>query len=177
MLVCVWRACMRRSPGCPGAGRLLCRCLVFVTRVDRTNAQFIQHAQLCTVSFLGVNWSMGQRQQAKAASPTIIAVFRYRSFILVVNRTCVGTYVENDSKCDLATELRSMSDINRTLDTYVLRCSRMIYKYHFLAQYKELRPPPLELELYRASPELALKRGGHRSQLQKNAPPNSASHV
>jgi hypothetical protein len=76
-----------------------------------------------------------------AASLTIISVFRYRSFMAVVNRICVGTYVEKDSKCDLATESRSMSDISRTLDIYVMRCSRMIYKYHFLAQYKELRPP------------------------------------
>jgi hypothetical protein len=67
----------------------------------------------------------------------IISAFRSRSFMVVVNRTCVSTYVEKDSKCDLATESRSiMSDINRTLDTYVMRCSRMIYKYHFLA-----RPP------------------------------------
>jgi hypothetical protein len=56
-----------------------------------------------------------------AASLTIISVFRYRSLMLIVNRTCVGTYVKNDSKCDLATESRSMSDINRTLDTFVLR--------------------------------------------------------
>jgi hypothetical protein len=74
-------------------------------------------------------------------SLSIISVFRYISFMLVVIRICVGTYVENDSKCDLATESRSMSDINRTLDAYVMRCSRMIYKYHFLAQYKELRSP------------------------------------
>jgi hypothetical protein len=31
---------------------------------------------------------------------------------------------------------------SRTMDAYVMRCSRMvIYKYHFLAQYKELRSP------------------------------------
>jgi hypothetical protein len=76
-----------------------------------------------------------------AASLTIISVFLYISFMVVVNRTCVGTYVEKDSKCDIATESRSMSDISRTQDTYVMRYSRMIYKYHFLAQYKELRPP------------------------------------
>jgi hypothetical protein len=85
-----------------------------------------------------------------------------------MNRTCVGTYVEKDSKCDLATESRSMSDINRTLDTYVMRCSNI-----------RNCDPPFELELYRASSELALKGGvtGHRSQLPKNATPNSPSHV
>jgi hypothetical protein len=91
-----------------------------------------------------------------------------------VNRTCVGTYVEQDSKCDLATELRSILDINRTLDTYIMRCSRVIYKYHFLAQYKELRPPPFELELY--PPEPALK-GGSQVTAPKKVAPNSASHV
>jgi hypothetical protein len=111
-----------------------------------------------------------------AASLSIISVFHCRSFMLVVNRTCVGTDFENDSKCDLSTESRSMSDINRTLDTFVMRCSRMMYKYHFLARYKELRPPPFELELYRALPELALK-GGLQVTAPKKAVPNSASHV
>jgi hypothetical protein len=46
--------------------------------------------------------------------------------MVVVSRTCVREYDENDSKCDLATESRSMSDINRTLDTYRMRCSRVI---------------------------------------------------
>jgi hypothetical protein len=87
------------------------------------------------------NYIILQPGGGTAASLTIISVFRYRSFMVVVNRTCVGTYVEKDSKCDLETESRSMSDISRTLDTYVMRCSRVIYKYHFLAQYKELRPP------------------------------------
>jgi hypothetical protein len=31
--------------------------------------------------------------------------------MVVVNRTCVGTYVEKDSKCDLATESRDQCRI------------------------------------------------------------------
>jgi hypothetical protein len=60
---------------------------------------------------------------------------------------CVGTYVEKDSKCDFATESRSISDINRTLDTYIMRCTRMIYKYH-------IATPPLNWSFIWRHPSL-----------------------
>jgi hypothetical protein len=81
--------------------------------------------------------------------------------MVVVKHTCVGTYFENDSKCDLPTGSRSMSDINRTLDTST------ILPY-------ENCDPPFEMELYRASPELALKGGGTAP---SNAAPHESSHV
>jgi hypothetical protein len=62
-----------------------------------------------------------------------------------------------------------ISDINRTLDTYLhyeMQCSRMIYKYHFLAQYKELRPALWTAALSDVT-RACFERGGHRSQLQK----------
>jgi hypothetical protein len=70
---------------------------------------------------------------------------------------CVGTYVEKDSKCDLATEIKII--IGYKSDTEYL------VHYEMQSDGDLQISSPFELELYLASPEIALKGGvtGHSS--------------